>query len=220
MLKVKVYNSKGEKTGEQELNSAVFGVEIKSSLLHRVVVSQLANKRKAIADTKNRGERRGGGIKPWKQKGTGRARAGSIRSPLWKKGGVIFGPTEDRVFTKKLNKKEKRKALFMALSAKLSDNLLVVVDKFQMSKIRTKDIVNFLSSLSLKGKSTLIILPQPNKEVEKSSANLPQVKVLLVDSLNIMDVLKYDNLLISAEALKKIEKIYLSTKSFSKEVHK
>lgn len=209
MPKVKVYNMQGKKVGEETLNPDIFNVEINPDVIHRARVAQLSKRRRPIAKVLGRGEVRGGGAKPWRQKGTGRARAGSIRSPLWRGGGVVFGPTPKRTFVKGINKKEKRKALFMSLTDKINKKCLILVDKLKLSNIKTKKILEILNRLPIKGKSTLIILPKPDRIVQKSTDNLVNVKTLLANSLNVIDILKYDCLLMPIESLKVIEKTYL-----------
>jgi large subunit ribosomal protein L4 len=226
-LKIKVYSQDGKETKELALNPAMFGVAVKESVVHQVAVAQMANSRVAIAHTKTKGEVRGGGKKPWKQKGTGRARHGSIRSPLWKGGGVTFGPRKDRNFSQKVNKKMKVKALFMCLSDKVNNNLMVLIDKLNLAEGKTKEAItlvnNFKEILNLKTKksadkkfdiknyklSLLVILPQAEKNIFRAGRNLAGIKVTTADSLNVMDLLKYKNIIISEEALPVIEKTYL-----------
>ncbi len=161
-LTTQVYSQNGEKIKDIELNPEIFNVEVKNSVVHQVVVAQMANSRTAIAHTKTRGEVRGGGVKPWRQKGTGRARVGSIRSPLWVGGGVTFGPRKDRNFSQKVNKKMKRKALFMCLSDKINNDLLVVLDKLNLEKGKTKELVEIIKNL----KSVLKLKETRNKKQE------------------------------------------------------
>jgi len=199
----------GKRAGEERLNPDIFEVKIKPYVVHRAIVAQLSKARRPIAKVLGRGEVRGGGVKPWRQKGTGRARAGSIRSPLWRGGGITFGPTPKRVFAKKITKKEKRKALFMSLTDKVEKKGLVLLDKLKLAEIKTKKMVKILNKLPTKEKSTLIVLPKPDKVIQKSAANLPHVKTLLADSLNVADVLKHDYLLVPIDSLGIIEKTYL-----------
>lgn len=199
----------GKKVGEEKLNPDIFDVEIKPYVIHRALVAQLSKARRPIAKVLGREMVRGGGIKPWRQKGTGRARAGSIRSPLWRGGGITFGPTPKRVFAKKITKKEKRKALFMSLTDKVEKNCLVLLDRLKLAEIKTKKMVEILNKLPTKEKSILIVLPKSDRIIQKSTANLPNAKTLLADSLNVVDVLKYDYILVPVEALKIIEKTYL-----------
>ncbi|MFH1456670.1 MAG: 50S ribosomal protein L4 [Patescibacteria group bacterium] len=223
-LKIQVFSQNGEKIKEIELNSKIFGVEVKSSVIHQVVVAQMANSRVAIAHTKDRSEVSGGGIKPWRQKGTGRARHGSNRSPLWVGGGVTFGPTKDRNFSKKVNQKQKTKALFMCLSDKVNNSLFILLDKLNISEGKTKEIISVLKSLRdvLKLKiaeknfdikkyklSLLIVLEKSDKKAFNATRNLTGVKITTADSLNVLDLLKYKNILITEESLEIITKVYL-----------
>lgn len=212
MPKVAVYNLEGKKTGEMDLHPDVFDVKINKVLVHRAAVAQAANMRNNIAKVKDRSEVRGGGAKPWKQKGTGRARHGSIRSPLWRGGGITFGPASERNFKKKINKKEKRKALFMALSSKVKENLLVLVENLKLKKIKTRDLFEILKRLSVSGKSILILLVKPDEILFKSAANIPNTKVILLSTLNIIDLLAYDFLLMPKEAAKEIKEVYRKEK--------
>ena len=225
---VKLYNQKGEEIGKAELPSGIFGVKMNEDLVHQAVVAQMANSRKVLAHTKNRGEVRGGGKKPWQQKGTGRARHGSIRSPLWRGGGVTFGPTKERNFSQKINKKMKKKALFMALSSKVKDGEMVLVDKIELSEAKTKRMVEVLknligvaeqssaikqnsktrSSASLL-QSALIVLADSDKKIIRAAGNLPKIKTIRADSLNVVDVLSYKLLLMPQGAVEVIEKTYL-----------
>lgn len=205
MLKVKVYNLEGKEVEEINLDPAVFGVKINPALVHQVVEAQLANARLVLADTKTRAEVRGGGRKPWRQKGTGRARQGSIRAPQWVGGGIVFGPTSERNFSKKINKKMKKSALFMGLTDKVKDNNLIVVDKLEFAEIKTKKLVGILSKLPSKGtKSTLIVLANKDEKITKSGRNLQKLKTILADSLNVYDVLKYKYLIIDKAGINKV----------------
>jgi len=207
-MKVNVYDKEGKVISEIQLPEKIFGVKLNADLLHQVVVSQAANRRQANAHTKDRGEVRGGGKKPWKQKGTGRARHGSIRSPLWKGGGVTFGPTNERVFTKIIPVKMARKALFMALSSKALDNSLVVLDDLRLDKIKTKEMVGLLKKLPGQAKSSIIALPANDKNVIFSSRNIPKVKTMPAKDLNALDLLKFKYLLLPKESIKVIENTF------------
>ncbi|MAF20742.1 MAG: 50S ribosomal protein L4 [Parcubacteria group bacterium] len=214
MMKVDLYNQKGEQVSKVDLPAKIFDLAINQDLVHQAVVAQMANAREAIAHTKDRGERRGGGRKPWRQKGTGRARHGSIRSPIWRGGGITFGPTRERVFTKKINKKMKTKALFMALSSKVKDKEMILLDKLELAQGKTKQIVNIFNDLKSKveknlDKGLLIVLPQSDQKLFRAANNLPKVDVIRADSLNVVDVLKYKYLLMLQEAIKVIEKTYV-----------
>ena len=207
MLKTKTYNSEGKESGEMELPERIFGVKLVDDLVHQAVVAQMANSRKVLADTKDKGEVRGGGRKPWKQKGTGRARHGSSRSPIWKGGGVTFGPTTDRNFSKRINKKMKMKALFMVLSGKLKDKEIVVVDDLKLEKTSTKAIKNVFGKFPVKGK-ILLSLDKNSKNILNSVKNISEVSVISSDSLNIIDLLKNKILVINKKGIKKIEDTY------------
>jgi large subunit ribosomal protein L4 len=209
MLKVKVYNLEGKEIDELKLDSAIFGVEINPALVHQAVVAQQANARLTLANTKTKGEVRGGGRKPWRQKGTGRARHGSRRSPIWIGGGVTFGPRTERNYSLKINKKMKRKALLMGLTDKVAEQSLIVVDKLEMPEIKTKNLVKILSKLPVKkNSSSLIVLAAKDEKILKSAQNLLKVKTILADSLNIVDVLQYQSLVIDKEGIKKLIETY------------
>ncbi len=218
-VKVKLYNEKAEEVGEEKLNSDIFGIEAKPELVHQVVVAQNNNSRQVLAHTKGRSEVRGGGKKPWKQKGTGRARAGSSRSPIWIGGGVTFGPTKDRSFSVKINKKMKKKALLMCLSDRVKEDSLILLDKFEASEIKTKKVAEVLDKLNKKiinkkedkkgnKASILIVLGPDSANVAKSAKNIEKVQVMSADSLNVVDILKYKYLLTTVQAVKNIEKAY------------
>lgn len=212
-MKETVYNQKGEEIGQMDLPAGVFEVPLNKDLLHQAVTAQMANSRKILAYTKDRSEKRGGGRKPWRQKGTGRARHGSIRSPIWRGGGVTFGPTKDRNFGKKINQKMKQKALLMALSSKASDQEIVLLDKIELKKRKTKLAFEVIEDLAKKLKkdlsSVLIVLPKTDLKVSQSFKNIPKKKTIRADSLNVLDVLTYKNLLILQDSIKVIEKTYL-----------
>jgi large subunit ribosomal protein L4 len=206
MPKVTLYNTQGQQVGEVELSDSVFGVEVRPDVMHRVVVNYLANQRLGTASTLTRGEVSGGGRKPWRQKGTGRARHGSIRSPLWRKGGIVFGP-KPRSFKFTLPKKLKRFALKSALSAKVHDNELILVDSLTMEAPKTKEMAKILSNLKA-GKKSLIVLASKDENVEKSARNLPGVKTTLVNTLNVYDILNHDNLIMTKAAADRIQEVY------------
>lgn len=207
MLKVKVYNQAGETVGEQDLNPAVFDVEPNKALIHQAVVAHQNNSRVRIAAVKDRSEVRGGGKKPWRQKGTGRARHGSIRSPLWRGGGVTFGPASNRNFSQKINKKMKRKALQMVLSDKVKDNKLIVLDKLELAEIKTKKMNEILKKLPLIGRK-LVVLEKGDEKIVKSLRNIPRVAFIRADSLNILDTIVANSILVTQEGIKKIEKVF------------
>ena len=205
MQKVKVYNMNGEVVGEEKLDSALFEVETKEGLIHQAVVAQMANRRQVLAHTKDRGEVSGGGKKPWKQKGTGRARQGSIRSPLWVGGGVVFGPRNDRNFHQKINKKMKRKALLMCLSDRAKEEKIIVLDKLELENFKTKKFLEILNKLPNKEKKTLLILADNDKKIIKSAANLPYLKTIESVNINVMDVLNNEFLMLPLATLKAVQ---------------
>jgi len=207
MTKAKLYNKEGQEKSDIQLNSKVFGIEVKPVVLKQVVEAILANRRLVIADTKARGEVRGGGKKPWKQKGTGRARHGSIRSPLWRGGGVTFGPNTDRNFEKKLNKKVRTKALFMALSDKVNGEKVSVIEELIVGSGKTKDIAGIFKKMSFS--RGLLVLPKMEKTVVRAVSNLPKIEVISANSLNVYDVLKANKVLFVEPALKEAEKTFL-----------
>jgi len=208
-MKVPVYNQKGEKLKEVLLPKEIFEVPMNSDLVHQVVVSQMANRRRIIAHTKNRGEVSGGGKKPWAQKGLGRARQGSTRSPIWRHGGVVFGPRKEKVFKKKIPKKMKRKALFMVLSAKVKNNLLVLVDKLELEKAKTKLIAEIFKKLPSRDEGTLIALPVLEKNIILAARNLPKVQIIQAKDLNALDLLSFKYLILPKESLKIIKETFL-----------
>lgn len=207
MMEFPVYNLKGEKVKNIELPVSVFGVKKNDALLHQVYVSQYANRRKVIAHTKDRAERAGSGKKPWKQKGTGRARVGSVRNPIWRKGGVIFGPVKDRNFKKNISKKMGRKALLIALSGKLADKEVIIVDSLKMKEIKTQIMSKALEVLKLKG-NILIGFCKGESESRRASRNIPKIKNIDIENLNVFDILNHKYLLISEEGIKTVEKKY------------
>lgn len=209
MLKFSVLNQGGENIGEVDLNPKIFAVKAAPKLVAQAVVTQLAAGRRNTAHAKTRAHVAGGGAKPWRQKGTGRARHGSIRSPLWKGGGVTFGPTNLRNYTKKINQKAKRRALFSVLSSHAEEKKIIVVDQIKLAEIKTKEAVRVLENLKLKNKKTLIILPKTDLTVTRSVNNLPYTKTICADSLNVYDVLNHEHLLIIQDSLKKIEETFL-----------
>ncbi|MGB9661599.1 MAG: 50S ribosomal protein L4 [Moorellaceae bacterium] len=206
MPRVAVYNIQGQQVGEMELDERVFGVEVNNALLHEVVVAQLASKRRGTASTKGWAEVSGGGRKPWRQKGTGRARAGSIRSPLWRGGAVIFGP-RPRNYGYRLPKKMRRLALRSALSAKVQEGNLVVLDELKLSRPRTKDMINILKALQVGEDKALIVTGSKDKNVELSARNIPGVTLLPSEGLNVYDVLAHDKLVITREAVERVQEV-------------
>lgn len=203
-----IYNQQGQEISALELNPAIFNVKAKPHIIQEAVVSIKANARQNIAHTKDRGEVRGGGRKPWRQKGTGRARHGSIRSPLWRGGGVTFGPKNIINFSKKINKKVKRQALLMGLSEKAKENAIKVLDKLELTAIKTKQIVDIIKNLKIDQTKILLALDNKDDKIIKSARNLPKVKYIAADSLNIFDILCADMLLTTVSGIKKIEKTY------------
>lgn len=212
-MRVSVYNQEGEKVGTAMLPKEIFDVKMNPDLVHQAYVAQISSSRQVSASTKTRAERRGGGRKPWRQKGTGRARAGSIRSPIWRKGGVTFGPRKDKVYRKKINKKARRKALFMVLSSKVKDKELILVDKLRLAKTKTKEMIRVLNNLLKGSKETLLVATAgKNEAVVRANRNIPSTKTIRADSLNVVDLLSYKYLLMPKEAVKIIKETYLKTK--------
>ncbi|NQT50039.1 50S ribosomal protein L4 [Candidatus Kuenenbacteria bacterium] len=208
MIKAKLYNQQGEDKGEVNLKPEIFEVAVKQDLVHQVVIALLANRRQILAHTKDKSEVRGGGRKPWKQKGTGRARHGSIRSPLWKGGGVTFGPTNQRNFTKQVNKKMRVKALFMVLSDKAKDSAILVMEKFELPEIKTKQIVELLKKIKLE-KKVLFVIEKMDENIACSIKNIPKIDVISADSLNVYDLINSNHVVFTKDALKKIEEVYI-----------
>jgi len=206
MPKVDVYDIKGKKVSDVELEDSIFGIEPNETIVHSVLVNYLANQRQGTQSTKTRSEVRGGGKKPWRQKGTGRARQGSIRAPQWIKGGIALGP-KPRSYKYRVNKKEKRLAIKSLLSSKVLENELTVVDKLELKEFKTKTMVKALADLKVEGK-TLIVLPENNKEVQYSSRNIEGVKTIVANNINVFDLLKYNKLILPLETVKKIEEVY------------
>ena len=206
MPKVDVYDIKGKKVSDIELADSVFGIEPNENIVHAVLVNYLANQRQGTQSTKTRAEVRGGGRKPWRQKGTGRARQGSIRAPQWVKGGIALGP-RPRSYKYTVNKKEGRLAIRSVLSSKVLENNLVVLDKAEMKEIKTQAMVKTLANLKVEGK-TLILLPERNENVQKSARNIKNVKTTLVNTINVYDLLKYNKLVVTLDAVKKLEEVY------------
>jgi len=193
---IETYNQKGERVGETRVPSEIFGVEINPDLVHQVVVSQMAN------------------LRPWRQKGTGRARAGSIRSPLWRGGGVTFGPRKEKVFKKKIPQKMKRKAIFMVLSGKLKNNLLILLDDLKIERSKTKLMGEALNNLKKKVKhfkegSVLVALPKVDKNIVLAARNLPKTETILAKDLNVLDLLSFKYLILTKEAIKQIKEAFL-----------
>ncbi len=205
MPKAPLYNMNGERIGDYELPASVFGVPVNEHVLHEAVVMQLASKRLGTANTKTRGEVAGGGAKPWRQKGTGRARHGSRRSPVWRGGAVTFGP-RPRTYRYKLPKKARRVALLSALSAKAENEQVLVVDELSMGEPKTKVMVSMLDKLNI-GRKALVVMKQPDTNVELSFRNIPGVKTLTPSELNVYDILDHDKLLLTKEAADVVEEV-------------
>lgn len=208
-MKADVYNQKGEITGSTNLPKEIFEVNFNSDLVHQVAVSFMANKRQTLAHTKTRGEVRGGGKKPWKQKGTGRARHGSNRSPIWRGGGITFGPRTDKVFEREIPKKMRRKALLMVLGQKLKDKELLILDKIELEIGKTKEISSTLSKLPCKEQKTLIALPNYDKKIFLATRNIKKVLTEDARNLNVLELLNYKYLLMPKETIKTIEKTFV-----------
>lgn len=219
METVKIYNTKTEVVGEIELNSNIFSVPVNEDLVHQAATTQLANERQILAHTKDRSEVRGGGKKPWRQKGTGRARAGSRRSPIWIGGGVTFGPTNERNFGKKINVKMKKKAITMVLSDKLRHSALVVVESLECPKAKTKEAATIINTFETnilhtdtteapRKRSVLIINDKKDENIKRAFNNLANVELLNVNNINIVDLLKYRYLILTKNVLDNLNKIY------------
>ena len=206
MPKVDVYDMQGKKVSDVELNASVFGIEPNEAVVHSVLVNYLANQRQGTQSTKTRAEVSGGGRKPWRQKGTGRARQGSIRAPQWIKGGIALGP-KPRSYTYKVNKKEKQLAIRSLLSSKVLENELTVVEKLEMKEAKTKEMVKTLSNLKVEGK-TLIIVADKNENVYLSSRNIEGVKAITLNMINVYDLLQYNKLVLPLDTVKKLEEVY------------
>ena len=205
MPKVDLLNKAGKKVGDIELADSIFAIEVNEDVLHDVVVNYLANQRQGTQSTKTRSEVTGGGKKPWKQKGTGRARQGSIRAPQWIKGGIALGP-KPRCYKYTLNKKVRRLALKSALSSKVADNQIIVLDELNFDEIKTKNMAKVLENLKVN--KALVVLADKNFNVEASTRNIPNVKAALVNTINTYDILKYENVILTKAAVEKIEEVY------------
>ncbi len=205
MASVAVLNTDGKEVEKLELNDSVFGVEVNEHLIHMAVVAQLANSRQGTQSAKTRSEVRGGGRKPWRQKGTGHARQGSIRAPQWAGGGVVFAP-KPREYDKKMNRKEKQLAIKSALTSKVQDGKLIVLDKLEMDEIKTKKFVEIQNNI--KADKALFITKDVNENVVRSANNVPNVKTAVTNEINVYDILKYDNLVLTKDAVAAIEEVY------------
>ena len=206
-MKTAVYNLSGKETGSIELNDAIFNVAVKPEVVHQVYVSQAGNQRESIADTKTRGEVSGGGKKPWAQKGTGRARHGSIRSPIWSGGGVAFGPTSERNWKTKVNKNTRRLAVRMCLSDKAQNNGLFVVEDFNFEQPKTKLVAEFLENLPAKSKNFLLLNDESNKNLLKISRNIKKIKTVRAKDASVLDLLSKQAVIVSKLGLAQLEEI-------------
>lgn len=205
MANVSVFNMEGKEVDKLELNDTIFAAPINEHLVHRAVVQQLANKRQGTQSAKTRSEVRGGGRKPWRQKGTGHARQGSTRSPQWTGGGVVFAP-KPRDYSFKMNKKEKNAALKSVLTSKVNDSKFIVLDEFKLDAIKTKEVVNVLKNLNVE--KALVVLGDKDINVMMSARNIPTVRTALTNTINVYDILKYDTVVITKDAVAKIEEVY------------
>ena len=206
MSQITVFDMKGSKVSDLELNDKVFGIEPNTVIMHAMVVNYLANQRQGTQSTLTRTEVQGGGRKPWRQKGTGHARQGSIRAPQWVHGGIALGP-KPRDYSYSLNKKERRLAMKSAFSTKVIDNNIIVVNEIETKEYKTKVMVDMLKAIGAEGKA-LIVTADVDTKVVKSAANIPGVKTATVNTLNVYDILNYDKFIVSSEAVKKIEEVY------------
>lgn len=207
-MKIDLYQQSGEKKGTVDVSDIMFGAPMNDELVRLALIRQLASKRQSNAHSKTRAEVRGGGKKPWKQKGTGRARFGSTRNPVWRGGGVAFGPTNDRNYKKQMPKKARRSALFAGLSQKAAEKQVFALDKFEVKAPKTSEFASLLTKLPVK-RSLLVVASDKNLNLEKSAGNIPNVKVILVNYLNLHDLLKYEQIMFMESALKKAEELFL-----------
>ncbi len=219
-MKTAVYNQKGEEIKKIDLPKDLFGVKMNDSLVHQVLVSQLSNRRQGSAHTKERDEVRGGGRKPWRQKGTGRARHGSTRSPIWKGGGVTFGPRNDKNYKKDIPQEMRKKALFMVLSSKFTENEIVFVDSLKIDKSKTKVVKDIIEKLPLKNQTVLMVLSQTDKNTVLGARNILKTKTIPAKNINVADLLSSKNLIISEDAVKVIKETFLPTDLKTKEEKK
>ena len=204
----KVYNQEGKEVSELKLNEAIFDLPWNADLVHQAVRTASANKRQVLASTKDRSEVSGGGRKPWRQKGTGRARHGSIRSPIWKGGGITFGPTKERVFKLKINKKMARKAFLTALSTKAKDSELLVLDDLKLSAPKTKEMAKIMKNFPQVKTSLLVLAGKKDENLKRAGRNLPNLRIINIDNLNILDILKYKHLIFTKDGIEYLNKKY------------
>ena len=205
MANVKVFNLSGSEVGSIDLNDSIFAVEVNEHVMHQAVVQYLANQRQGTQSAKTRAEVSGGGRKPWRQKGTGRARQGSIRSPQWTGGGVVFAP-KPRDYSMKMNKREKQIAMKSALTSKVQDSKLIVVDEFKMDEVKTAKFAQILNNL--KAPKALVVTKDKDEKVILSARNIPTVKTTMTNAINVYDILKYDSVVITKDAVAAIEEVY------------
>ncbi|MCR4672196.1 MAG: 50S ribosomal protein L4 [Lachnospiraceae bacterium] len=205
MAKVSLYNTEGSQVGEIELNDAVFGVEVNENIMHKAVVAHLAAMRQGTQSAKTRSDVSGGGKKPWRQKGTGHARQGSIRAPQWKGGGIVFAP-KPRDYDVKINKKEKQLALKSALTSKVNEGKIVVLDSFELDEIKTKKFAQVMKNLNVS--KAFVVLGEKNENVEKSAANIQGIKTSTTNTISTYDILKYDSLVLTQDAVNRITEVY------------
>ena len=210
MSKVEMLNLNGEKVKEIKINDKVWGIEPNDAVLHNAIVLAMANSRQASASTKTRDEVSGGGRKPWRQKGTGNARQGSIRAPQWRGGGVVFGPNPNRNYSKKQNKKERRLAVLSALSYKALDKELIVLENLSLETSKTKEMVNLLTSLNIRNNKVLVVVEELNENLVLSARNLPNVKLVAYNEVNAYDLVSADNMVITENALVKLEEVLVN----------
>lgn len=208
-MKISVYNIKGVKKKDIEVSEKIFGLPFNADLVHQVYVAAYSNKRQNLAHAKTRGERKGSGAKPWAQKGTGRARVGDVRTPIWRKGGVVFGPSKERNYKKNINKKMKSKALWVVLSEKIRDKEMKVIDEIKLAEKKTKEMASLLKALKVSG-STLIAFSKDEKEMRRASNNLDKVKNISTSRLNVFDILNSKNLVLSQNSIEFLENKYNS----------
>ncbi len=208
-MKAPVYNQEGKEVKKIDLPKSIFGLSVNDDLVHQVTVSQMANKRQVNAHTKDRSEVRGGGRKPWRQKGTGRARHGSTRSPIWKGGGVTFGPRNEKIYKKRVPKEMRRKALLMTLSGKLKDNEILFIDSLKIDKSKTSIVSEILNKLPFDKKKALIVFCHPNRNLVLASRNIPEIETIPVKNINPLDLLSFKNLIIAEDAIKVIEETFV-----------
>ena len=207
MSKIEILNLNGDKVKDGKLNDNIWKIVPNDAVLHNAIVLNMANMRQGTASTKTRSEVRGGGRKPWRQKGTGNARQGSIRATQWRGGGIVFGPNPNRNYTKKMNKKERRLALLSALSYKVSDKELIVIDSLEFATSKTKEMVNLLTNLKIENNKVLVVVNELTENVCLSARNLANVKVVTYEEVNAFDVVSADNMLITSDALNKLEEV-------------